>query len=209
MHEYVSARRLLYFPNAEFLWLLSGTGTRSRARFTFSGCRQYSVESLVSFDDFDSTCQGKSAKGSPANATLPERFEVELTLEDDVESEVAAVGDPVTARLQGSIERDGEIVIPKGTLLHGRISRLPLIDGHRYIDFRFAYFDLNGTPINIDARLNEIEVSNSWYQGVKNRANLGGLSLRFPTPIPGEGSRVHLQRGYRLFLRSIAGDTPK
>lgn len=139
----------------------------------------------------------------------PERFDVELTLEDDVDSEVAAVGDPVAVRLQGSIGRGGEIVIPEGTLLHGRISRLPLIDGHRYIDFRFAYFDVSGTRVSIGARFNELEAgSDSWQTGVKE-ANANSLPLRFPTPIPGDGRRVHLPRGYRLFLRSTAGDIPR
>lgn len=159
----------------------------------FQGCRQYVAESMVRFDASDPTAEVSSASGAKPAIPLPEEFEAELTLDTDIDSDTAAVGDPVTARLQEGIRRDGEIAIPKDAVLHGRISRLPLIDGHRYIDFRFRYFDWNGTRVGIVGRSNE--------PAFHDELLFKGLA-RVPTPIPGQGGRVRLPVGYRLFLKS-------
>jgi hypothetical protein len=93
------------------------------------------------------------------------------------------------------VRQGDETVIPKDAVLHGRISRLPLIDGHRYIDFQFRYFDWTGVRAEIGGRRNELSFhDDGFFKGV----------ARMPTPIPGEGERVRLPAGYQLFLKSSA-----
>ncbi|HLK67244.1 MAG TPA: hypothetical protein VKU19_27605 [Bryobacteraceae bacterium] len=159
----------------------------------FQGCRQYGSESVIRFDAPEPASAASIAGGLPPTISLPEEFEGEFKLDTAIDSDTAAVGDPVTARLQEGIRRGDEIVIPKDAALHGRISRLPLIDGHRYIDFRFLYFDWNGTRVGIDGRRNELAFQDEHL--------VRGME-RMSTPIPGQGGRVRLSAGYRLFLKS-------
>src|SRR5260370_6735299 len=130
------------------------TGGEIRNETGFHDCRQYTVQASIRFDAPDSEVQNKTGDVPGLAAVLPERFEAELVLTSEIDSDSSAVGDPFTAELQRRIRRKGETVIPKGAVLHGRIMRLELINGHRYADFAFLRFEAGGTVVNISGRKN-------------------------------------------------------
>ena len=168
----------------------NGDGVKTEVRFR--NCHQYAVDTIVRFDQPDAAHAGS---GVSTPVVLPEEFDVELTLEGELDSDTAAVGDPVRARLQGDIRRGREIVLPKGAVVRGRITQLPLIDGHRYFDLRWQSIESSGVSTDIRGRRNETTV----YDAMRFK----GLG-RVPTPIPGDGARLRLPAGYRLFLKSAA-----
>jgi hypothetical protein len=98
---------------------LSGAENLNRTMFT--GCRQYSGESTISFDD-------PSDEGKPAEADrtlhLPPDLRLELALETPIVDGQTAVGDPVTAILKRSVKLGSGLVAPKGALVHGRMTHL-------------------------------------------------------------------------------------
>lgn len=96
-------------------------GVENRNRTFFTGCRQYSGESTISFED-----PGESVKPVPQTRTLdlPAGISMEVSLETPITQGQSAVGDPVTAILKKSVKLGSGLVAPKGALLHGRITLL-------------------------------------------------------------------------------------
>ncbi len=93
---------------------------------------------------------------------------------------------------------DQALKLPNGTKLYGRITRLPLIDGHRYLDLEFLSFDLNGTSVDISRRKNEVTVIDERLPVAATAGPSG-----WPTPIPG-ARRLRVPAGLRLRLRSVS-----
>ena len=92
---------------------------RNRSRFT--GCRQYSVESSISFDATAETAPASDPRTlAPA---LPAGITLDVKLESPISFEQSAVGDPVTARLDRAVNSGG-VRLPKGATIFGRIRQL-------------------------------------------------------------------------------------
>lgn len=98
---------------------VGGTENRNRTRFT--GCRQYLGESKLSFADPESTT---TEPKRIVELDLPAKLDIDSTLETPIALGRTAVGDPVTAVVRRNVKRSGTIVIPKGALIHGRVTLL-------------------------------------------------------------------------------------
>jgi hypothetical protein len=101
-------------------------GRASRNDTTFSNCREYQAESEVRFDV---PAGQPGAAASPAGRTriaLPLGLPVTLALQESIDSDSAATGDPVSARVVKPVRRAGatEDLIPVGAIVHGRIRRM-------------------------------------------------------------------------------------
>jgi hypothetical protein len=82
-------------------------------------------------------------------------------------------------------------VIPKDEVLHGRIWRPPLIDGHRYIDCRFGYFDWNGSRAKIGNRRNGISFHDDrLFKGLPFEARVSACTCRRDTGFFSTAARV-------------------
>lgn len=173
----------------------NGVETRNEAQF--SDCRPWA---------------GAAAAATPAGADLPDEINVELMLETAVDSDTASVGDPLVARLQQTIKRKKDVVVPKGAPVYGRISVLEVVDGFRIVDFAFSYFEADGKRIGLFGRSNMLEVDDRNTRGDKVLANpkMGPMSgknvttefLRAPTPLQFNTRRARVPRGFKLYLRS-------
>ena len=107
-------------PSAAELVIVARDGSESRNTIAFSQCRHYTVEASLSFDttsDPKRLSQPNSRQELPAGVTLP------LRLEQPISFGESAVGDDVQARLDKAV-RLGSMLLPKGTLVLGRIRRL-------------------------------------------------------------------------------------
>ncbi len=92
------------------------TGQESRNETRFHDCRQYSAQSTISFDPTPTGEAGANTGAEGAPGALPYDFDLNLTLETGIDSDTAAVGDTVTARVDQAIKNKGTTVIPKGAL---------------------------------------------------------------------------------------------
>lgn len=95
----------------------------SNNRITFSGCRKYAGESVLSFDEAPTA----SATPPPAPAVpvtaprLPSGILVEIGLDSQLRFPGNAVGDPIRGVLRRPIKHHKRILIPKGATVTGNI----------------------------------------------------------------------------------------
>jgi hypothetical protein len=142
---------------------------------TFSDCREYQAESALRFDS-NSDVDGASAR--PVVRTpvaLPIGLPVELALEAPIDTGTAAAGDPISAKVVKPVRRpgSGEILIPAGATVRGRITRM-----ERHVLPR-PYF-LVSISFN---RLVRGDISSPFaakYDGSENLARDLGAELRLP-----------------------------
>ena len=190
--QYSRARigsRDLLLPDRAVLQMTDLSGLKIRTETRFNNCRQYTAESSL---HFPSEIQPAltAPKTSRVNVPLPDDFIVELALETEIDSDHAAIGDPITAKLERDVGKPLGISIGTDSFLHGRINRLEVFDGQLRVDIVFEYVELNGDKIYIRSRQNRLV----------SKSKFGWMS----EPIRGTGRRIQLQRGQRLFFRSTA-----
>lgn len=221
---YRSVQRVLRFARvsfgaSDFLLPASGTlrstdlrGDESRNDVVFRGCHQYAAESSIVFDEPAQPVAAAGAAKVEAPVELPADFEVELDLVDKIDSDTAAVGDPFTAVLRQAVTEKGLTVVPKGAVLHGRIQRLDLIAGRRYLDLDFLYLvEAAGRRIDIHMRANSLSVP-VWNLRDGNALPNGptaGNTIRtgvswLNAPLHSDRARLVLAAGSRLSLHSRA-----
>ncbi len=186
-----------------------GQETKNETRFT--NCHEFTAESVISFDAPSQEAELEAAHQAPVStADLPDEFEAYLELESPIDSDTSAVGDPITARLVQDITGKGGMKIPKGAILHGRISRLDVTEGHRlgtndeieqtaghrYLNFAFTYFEWGGRRVEIAGRENQL-VTWSPQSFQASSFTIG--------PIRAYGTHIEAHPGFRFRLKSRAG----
>ncbi len=184
-------------PARSELFTAAPNGQETLNETRYSECRPYAASA-------------EAAHVSPAE--LPNEINVDLVLETPVDSDSAAIGDPIIARVQQAIKRKKETVVPKGATLHGRISTLELVQGYRIVDFVFTHFEVDGDRIDIRNRSNMVELEDRYTMGDKVMVNqkMGPMSgknvytvaTRMPGPIRVNSARARIPRGFKLYLRS-------
>jgi hypothetical protein len=140
---------------------------------TFAGCREYQVESELHFDTAPEAEAAASRPAVLAPMALPLGLPVVLAITAPIDTDTAAVGDPVAAKVVKPVRRagPGAILIPVGTEVRGRITRLE----HHY--FPQPYFVI-GLSFN---RLVEGDTRSPFaarYDGAAQLATQLGTSLR-------------------------------
>jgi hypothetical protein len=108
-------------PSRSELTLTNAGGAQHRNRTTFSGCRQYTGESTISFEDAP---RDEKAHEQERTLQVPPRLTLQVTLDTLLAQESSAIGDPVTAILKKPVKLGSGLVAPKGALLHGRVTQL-------------------------------------------------------------------------------------
>jgi hypothetical protein len=138
-------------PKSSEMILTDLSGGESRNRTRFSGCREYLGESKLIFSD---PVEDSRPKQVTRQFDLPAGFKIDASVETPLSVEQTAVGDPFTMRLQKDVKRGGEILVPKGALLHGRVT---------------LFRPQNKAPASyvVGVRVGEIE-----FSGAKGKVNL-------------------------------------
>jgi hypothetical protein len=100
-----------------------GIGTETENVTTWSSCRVYRAESVIRFDDETAARPAPSA----ANAQpLPAGLPVSLVLDQEIDTDRAAAGDLVIAKLREPIvePQSKQVLALAGARAHGRITRM-------------------------------------------------------------------------------------
>ncbi len=190
-------------PVSSELVMVDLNGNASRNLTHFSGCRQYTGESVLTFADAPEAAPAAIAAGQqPKEAvSIPPDVVFEVSLDGAVDSEKSMVGDPVTATLEQSIKMKRRVLFPKGAKLLGRILRLERHGDHCDVDIQFSEVASDKARSSLATRL-EPRVMPDMHPVLRSLVQMSdepkasGLKLG--------GARVHLPRGFRLRLRTVA-----
>jgi hypothetical protein len=112
--------------------------SQSRNLVEFSQCRQYHAESAIRFD---TEAVPASDTAGVQDVELPADLPLKLQLDAAFDSDSAAQGDLITAHLMAPAELKGQVYIPQGALVRGRIRRLeryPIAQPYLVIGIEFS-----------------------------------------------------------------------
>lgn len=156
--------------------LMASADNTSRNRVRFSGCRKFSGESSLIFEDEEFT---EAAKVAAVEVTLPAGLTLSLEL-DDLLLEKAAGGDPITAKVNSGIKRDKETLVPKGALAKGRIVRYEKYGNTGLIQLRFTDLEWTGAHAALNLDFDDLIWLGS--RGRVAAASEGEILLKLPAP---------------------------
>lgn len=113
-------------PRQSQLEIVLSAEREARNVTTFSNCREYQAESEIVFDATAGTESTAKPSAFRGRVTLPIGLPVTLALTGPIDTDTAASGDPVDAKLVKPVRRPGsnEELIPAGAVVHGRIRRI-------------------------------------------------------------------------------------
>jgi hypothetical protein len=190
-----------------------GIGTESTNVTTWSGCREYRADSVIHFDDEGSAGDAAQPAGAGRGRALPSGTRVTLELETGIDTDVAAAGDLVIAKLRDDVLESGSnrVLAPAGATVKGRITRMEhhvVAPASFHISILFQTLESNGVTVPFSAeldskagRLGEFTVSAAELANAQSgsvaalRLNTdysAGRTLVFPTNKP----RYVVPRGY-------------
>lgn len=204
-------------PQSSELKMVDAGNSESMNVTRFTACRQYTGESVLMFSD------PAPNAGTPAapikTITVPGGLLLEVSLETPIASATSATGDPVTAVLRKAVKKNGAVIIPKGALLHGRITTLRRANGldsvHHVVGLAFFEMEFPGAKGEIRVELDQIGaaggaifVPGSTRFGAIVRMNAGMAQIgQAKLDAPGSvffvrGADFKLVRGLLMFWRT-------
>jgi hypothetical protein len=151
---------------------------------TFSSCREYQAESEIVFPTTAETESTATRSAGRGRVALPIGLPVTLALAGPIDTDTAASGDPIDAKVVKPVRRQGSAqeLIPAGAIVHGRIRRVEhhlLPTPYFLIAVAFNRVDVHGviSPFVVHGEANtelvrelganlEIRDTGIWFWGV-------------------------------------------
>ncbi len=195
-------------PVGSDLTMTDLAGNQSRNRTQFRACRQYSGESVLTFDgapeseNESATPLVVEAKRAKESIDIPLDLTFDIRLGTEIDSESSAVGDRMTATLDQKLTVRRRVLFPKGATLTGRITRLERQGELTTIDVQFSEIESEDGRSTFLAKVEETLLPMPSYtrstSGSLNNRNSaeGGIHVR--------SNRIRLRPGFRLRVRTIA-----
>ena len=106
--------------------MVDGSKVESYNRIEFTHCRSYTAASTISFDSKPEPADGTVSAAPvapPVGPAIPPFLEVTVLLATPV-SNKDSVGTSIEGKISGDVVHKGKVVVPDGSLVHGRIRRL-------------------------------------------------------------------------------------
>jgi hypothetical protein len=201
--------------------LVRNSGETAFDRFEFTHCRAYQAESTLSFDDPVPVPAGgvRDAVPRPPAQVIPAGLSVTIALTVPLTDRMMA-GELVEGKVAGNVVARGGVVIPNGSLVHGRVRRLERFSesgGYFSIGLEFTDIDAGGTPLRFFADLQNVdEIPALERTLVSDHTQLGPMSQlrtidRITMPeLPGVGSffmrgaHFEIPAGFRMIWKTRA-----
>jgi hypothetical protein len=186
-------------PSQSELTMIGLAGGEEHNHVKFTSCRQFTGESVLSFGEAPSG-EAESAPVPTREFDLPEGLNIELVLTKELDLVNAAIGDPVSTRVNRDVKQKGQVVIPKGATAMGRIVRLEKEDTFWILGVEFPQIEAPGLLARMKGSLQNVV-------GVMPLPARRAVRPRSPA-MPGEGmipmanSQRRLGRGCIIFWRT-------
>jgi hypothetical protein len=110
--------------------MVDSAGVATRNRLEFTSCRQFTGQSKVSFDEPAPSASDAPKPTEAAPVKLPPGLALQLRFMNEIDLDYAAIGDEIEAELAQDVKSKGAVILPKGAMASGRISRI-----ERHLDF--------------------------------------------------------------------------
>ncbi len=139
----ISAASPILIPQSAATTLVYTSAQEKRYDVQYTHCREYAANSTISFDPPQ---QGRApaAPRPPAEFSIPALLVCRTRLVTPIDSDKTSVGDSISANIAYDVRRKGEIVLPAGALLTGRIRVLQKDAANRFLvglEFTDVTFD--------------------------------------------------------------------
>jgi hypothetical protein len=175
-------------------------GGENRNHVKFTSCRQFSGESVITFGDAPVSGESKDPPAPTREFDLPQGLDIQLSLVSELNMQKVAIGDPVRARLDRDVKKDGQVLVPKGAIATGRVTRFEKYDTYWILGLEFPEIESPGIVARMKGRLeNTVGISLPHLRY--------GIHSRSPV-VPGEGvfpvngTQTRLPRGCIMFWRT-------
>ena len=192
----------LLLPRQSRLHIVLNSTRETQNTTTFSGCREYLAESALLFGDRPDTELAAAKLIVRAPLELPIGLPVTLALTAPIDTNTAAAGDLVSAKVVKAVRRPGatQDLIPAGATVKGRIAQLEhhtFPEAYFVIAISYNRVELNGVSSPFAARL---ESNNQPTAGLGFEARPRARGLEFwdlgTFVFPSSKSRYVLPAGY-------------
>jgi hypothetical protein len=141
-------------PTSSELSMVDIDGGENRNLIRFASCRQFAGESVLRFDDAPPS--SPSVATELAEVVLPDRMGVTLALLEEIDLSKAAIGDPVRARLTNDLKEKGRLLIAKGAIATGRITRIERHSEANMLGITFDGLQGEGVRARLQLRLDDV-----------------------------------------------------
>ena len=153
-------------PRQGWLQTLMRDGRQANNAIAFSDCREYQAESQLRFDSGGDAEAAAAKLPVRAPVALPIGLPVTLALAAPIDTDTAAAGDPIAAKVVKPVRRRGATaaLIPAGATVRGRITRVEhhvLPTPYFLIGLSFNRLELTGISSPFAARFDrDVELAN-------------------------------------------------
>ena len=178
-------------PLESELHFLLRDGTESISISRYSKCREYLAASTLSFDEPSSVpAKPTPPAAQPAAAPLPNGLAVTLALLKPLDTDTAAAGDPIDAKVKGDVldSASQQVLIRAGAIVHGRILRMEHRlhpSPHFLISLSWSTMEDRDWTIPFFARIQQMD-----FAAAKKAAQKLGRRVTVWLPPPGESNRA-------------------
>ena len=150
-------------PVSSELSMIEATGRDNRNLTHFEACKEYTGESTVKYD-FEEAAAGNPQAGAPIE--LPANLAIEAALRDSIENSKVARGDLVNATVISDVKKAGRVLVPKGAVVTGRITRVSTYSARSLVYFgigvRFRSIEFRGRHGTLSADVDSAGVGKGY-----------------------------------------------
>jgi hypothetical protein len=171
-------------PSMSEAIMVTSHGDATRNVVRFSACHEFAGESTLKFGDDDAPGATDATAAPKQEVQIPKNAEVVIRLAAEIDTQKAAVGDPVRAALAGDLKEKGKVILPKGLEVSGRIVRLERYESFTLLGLMFqeaesekvhAYLNLN---LDRAVGADMLPPNQRWSAGSPPRPHEGLVPLR-------------------------------
>lgn len=152
--------------------MVNRNGVESFNRVDFTHCRAYAAQSEIRYDTEPGIAEPKSGPETapPSAPSVPPFLVVEIQLAEPV-TDKDIVGTPIEGRVAADVTEKKRVVIPKGSVVHGRIRRLERFRGGEsfIVGLEFGELAVRGVAMPFYADLERIEKRTGMQAVMKER----------------------------------------
>lgn len=157
-HTRIGDRDTLLAQHAE-MRMLKFDGDLSFDRSDFTHCRSFQTESAIHYGEPSDAAPEPAPKSQPAAAggAVAPFLNVTIRLAQPI-TDRDVVGTLIQGRIAADVLHKGRIVLPRGSLVRGRIRRLDRYDEKTYaVGLEFTDVDAGGVPLRFYADLLDLD----------------------------------------------------